>query len=161
MCRKGETKELVVYAWPLQPVCFRSALKDHPFISPYILVSVVTQREASWALSCRDLQRIMRASVPGSKCLSGLTDNSSEISACDKMCGDPCTETHVADEIVATTSPCVAHQIPDKTENSTDVQKLSECVSNVKYFSCTHFYLKSYMCVFAYLSILPKCDNKV
>lgn len=47
MCRKRETKELVVYAWPLQPVCFRSVLKDYPFISPYILVSVVTQREAS------------------------------------------------------------------------------------------------------------------
>lgn len=90
----------------------------------------------------------MRASVPGPKCLSGLTDNSSEISACDKMCGDPCTATHVADEIVARTSPCVAHQIPDKAENTTDVQKL------------THFYLKSYMGMFAHLSTLTRCDSK-
>ncbi len=64
------------YAWALQPVCFRSALKDYPFISTHILVSVVTQREASRALSRRDLQRIMRRrSVPAPKCLSGLTDN--------------------------------------------------------------------------------------
>lgn len=63
------------YAQALQPVCFRSALKDYPFISTHILVSVVTQREASRALSRRDLQRIMRRpNVPGPKCLSGLTD---------------------------------------------------------------------------------------
>lgn len=64
------------YAQTLQPVCFRSVLKDYPFISAHILVSVFTQREASKALSHRDLQRIMRRpSVPRPKCLSGLTDN--------------------------------------------------------------------------------------
>lgn len=53
-------------AWALQPVCFRSALKDYPFISTHILVSVVTRREVSRTLSHRDLQRIMRRpSVPG------------------------------------------------------------------------------------------------
>lgn len=41
-------------------LCFRSVLKDYPFISAHILVSVVTQREASTALSGRDLQRVMR-----------------------------------------------------------------------------------------------------
>lgn len=127
--RKNE-KRLEVYAWPLQPVCFRSVLKDYPFISPRILVSVVTQREARRALSCRDLQRIMRASVPGPKCLSGLlTDNASEISVCDEMCGDPCAAFHVGDEIVATMLPCAAHQISDKIEHTTDVlYKLIECV---------------------------------
>lgn len=50
--RKGERKGCeAIYARPLQPVCFRSALKDYPFISPHILVSVVTQREARRALS--------------------------------------------------------------------------------------------------------------
>lgn len=34
------------HAWPFLPVCFRSVLKDYPFISPHILVSVVTQKEA-------------------------------------------------------------------------------------------------------------------
>lgn len=64
------------YAWPLQPVCFRSVLKDYPFISAHILVSVVTQREASTALSRRDLLRIKRrSSVP--ECLSGMSDNAS------------------------------------------------------------------------------------
>lgn len=136
MWRKGERKGLEVYAWPLQPVCFRSVLKDYPFISPHILVSVVTQREASRALSCRDLQRIMRASVPGPMCLSGLTDNALEISVCDKMCGDPCIAIHVGDEIVATTSTCAARQISDKIEHTTDVYKLTECVSNIKHSSC-------------------------
>lgn len=64
------------FAGALQPVCFRLVLKDYPFISTYILVSVGTRREASRGLSCRDLQRIMRRpNVPGPKCLSGLTDN--------------------------------------------------------------------------------------
>lgn len=128
--RKGERKGLEVYAWPLQPVCFRSVLKDYPFISPRILVSVFTQREARRALSCRDLQRIMRASVPGPKCLSGLlTDNASEISVCDEMCGDPCAAIHVGDEIVATMLPCAVRQISDKIEHTTVLYKLLECVS--------------------------------
>lgn len=63
------------YAWAPEPVCFRSVLKDYPFISTHILVSVVTQREASSALSHRDLQTLWGPSVPGPKCLSGLTDN--------------------------------------------------------------------------------------
>lgn len=45
------------FAWAPEPVCFRSVLKDYPFISTHTLVSVVTQREVSRALSCRDLQR--------------------------------------------------------------------------------------------------------
>lgn len=57
------------YAWALWPVCFRWVLKDYPFISAHILVSVVTQREAASILCCWGLQRIMRCS------LSGLTDN--------------------------------------------------------------------------------------
>lgn len=57
-------------------VCFRSALKDYPFISTRIVVSVVTQREASRVLSSRDFERIMkRLAVPWPEWLSGLTDN--------------------------------------------------------------------------------------
>lgn len=110
--RKGERKGSEVYAWPLEPVCFRSMFKDYPFISSHILVSVVTQREARRILSCGDL-RIMRASVPGPKCLSGLTDNASEISVWDKIC----TAIHA----VATTLPCAARQISDKILHTTDV----------------------------------------
>lgn len=62
-----------------QPVCFLSVLREHPFISPPIPASVVTPREASEALSPRDLQRITRASVPQTKCLSGLKDKVLEI----------------------------------------------------------------------------------
>lgn len=64
-CRRGqesrekwrESRERRVFAWAPEPVCFRSVLKDYPFISTHILVSVVTQRETRRALSCRDLQR--------------------------------------------------------------------------------------------------------
>lgn len=58
----------------------------------------------------------MGASAPGPKCLSGLTDNASEISVWDKICGDPCTAFHVGDETVATALPCAARQISDKTD---------------------------------------------
>lgn len=69
-----------------------------------------------------------RPSVPGPKCLSGLADKTSEISACDKMCGDPCTATHVTDKIVATTPRCAASQISDKTVHTSDAYKLFMCV---------------------------------
>lgn len=65
-------------------------LKEHPFISPAILASVVTPKEAGEALSPRDLQRTTRASLPQTKCLSGPKDNVLEICPCDKKCGDPC-----------------------------------------------------------------------
>lgn len=71
--------------------CFRSVLKEHPFISTPILASVVTPREAGEALSARDLQRTTRASVPQTKCLSGPKDKVLEICTCDKKRGDPCT----------------------------------------------------------------------
>lgn len=59
-------------ARPPQPVCFRSVLTDHPFISAHILVSVVTQREARRA--GKDLHRVTRRPrVP--KCISGRPDN--------------------------------------------------------------------------------------
>lgn len=67
-----------------QPVCFCSVLKEHPFISPPILASVVRPREAGEALSPGNLQRTTRASVPQTKCLSGPKDNVLEIC-------DPCT----------------------------------------------------------------------
>lgn len=72
-----------------QPVCFRSVLKEHPFISPPILASVVTPTEAGEALSPRGLQRPTRASVPQNKCLSGPKDKVLEICPCDKKRRDP------------------------------------------------------------------------
>lgn len=55
--------------------------------------------------------------------LSGLTDNAFR-DLCNKMCGDPCTATHVRDEIVATTPCSAARQISDKIVIYTSLLKL-------------------------------------
>lgn len=61
----------------LQPVCFRSVLKDYPFISTHILVSVVTHtREVSKTFISRrftENYEETQCSRPGR--LSGLSDN--------------------------------------------------------------------------------------
>ena len=42
------------------------------------------------------------------------------------MCGDPCTATHVGDEIVAKTPRCAARQISDKIVHTSDSHNLND-----------------------------------
>lgn len=99
-------------------------------------MSVVTPWEASADLSRRDLQRIMGASVPGPKCLSGRPDNAWR---------SRCVETHVQQFEIVTKNPlCAAREISDKTEHIPKLNKLSGflCGLNIKYSSFLKIFLK-------------------
>lgn len=77
-CRRGRRRGRVGGTVRLaSPACLfpLGVERQNPFISPHILVSVVTPREAAVDLSAADLQGIMSASLPGPKCLSGRLDN--------------------------------------------------------------------------------------
>lgn len=74
-------------------VCFRSVLRDYPFISTHTLESVATRGDVNRDLSCWDLQTLWGDPVfVGLKCLSGLTDNTFT-DLC--LCRDPCTAAYV------------------------------------------------------------------